>query len=334
MKAVVLTDYGSVENFTLMEVADPVPKADEIRVRIRAASFNPIDYQIRQGGSESKLVSSPILGRDFAGVVDMAGPGVFDWQVGDAVFGYSSSMGSNGTYAELICVPANIVGRMPAALSFEQAAALPVAGLTALHTWQVCRVAAHESVLVAGGAGGVGTLLLQLAPHFGVHRLSVTAGSAASAQHVQSLGVPPARIVDYKQPNLREALLASNQHQPFDFVVDLVGGSLSQTCAEVLAIGGTYADIAFLGTESTRTELFNKAATIHNVAIYAHALGNVPSLRARFGRQLTELATLADAGMPPPPVIMVGNFGLETVRQAHIRLEANQTQGKLVMVFP
>ncbi|WP_052732429.1 zinc-binding dehydrogenase [Hymenobacter terrenus] len=166
-------------------------------------------------------------------------------------------------------------------------------------------------------------------------QLSVTAGSAASTQHVKNLGVPANRIVDYHQPNLQAALLASNQQRPFDFVIDLVGGSLSQTCAEVLAIGGTYVDIAFLGTDGTRNELFDKAATIHNVAIYAYALGNDPIQRARFGRQLTELAALVQAGaLPAPPVHVLGKFGLETVRQAHLRLDANQTQGKLVMTFP
>ncbi|MBC7923504.1 MAG: alcohol dehydrogenase catalytic domain-containing protein, partial [Ferruginibacter sp.] len=132
MRAIVLTGYGGVENFALAEVADPEPGPHDIRVQLRAASFNPIDYQIRRGGHESKLVSSPSLGRDFAGVVNKVGAAVTEWAVGDAVFGYSSSMGSNGTYAEQLCVPATIVGRVPASLTFAQAPALPVAGLTAL----------------------------------------------------------------------------------------------------------------------------------------------------------------------------------------------------------
>lgn len=334
MKAIVLTDYGGVENFALADVSDPTLSPDDLRVQVRAASFNPIDYQIRRGGSESKLVGSPILGRDFAGEVSQVGAAVTGWQVGDAVFGYSSSMGSNGTYAEQLCVPANVVGRVPPSLTYAQAAALPVVGLTALHAWQVARVAPTHSVLVVGGAGGVGTLLLQLASHFGVGPLSVTAGSAASTQHVQALGVPAARIVDYRRPNVSEALLASNAHQLFDVVIDLVGGELSQTAAEVLAIGGTYVDVAFLGTEGTRSTLFDKATTIHNVAIYAHAQGNDPVRRARFGRQLAELAALVQAGiLPPPPINVVGGFSPETVRLAHRRLEAHQTQGKLVMVF-
>ncbi|WP_052732430.1 alcohol dehydrogenase catalytic domain-containing protein [Hymenobacter terrenus] len=149
MQAVVLTNYGGIENFALADVPTPEPKADEIRVRLRAASFNPIDSQIRRGGDESKLVSSPILGRDFAGVIDQVGAAVTDWRIGDPVFGYCSSMGSNGTYAEYLCIPANIMSAVPAALTFAEAAALPVAGLTALHTWQVSRVGPTASVLIS-----------------------------------------------------------------------------------------------------------------------------------------------------------------------------------------
>ncbi|PRY03659.1 alcohol dehydrogenase-like protein [Pontibacter ummariensis] len=130
MKAVILTQHGGVENFAMQELPNPEVKEDEVLVRVRACSFNPADYQIRRGGPEANAVSSMVLGRDMAGVVEQVGRKVRLLREGDEVMAYASVMGSNGTNAEFISLPANVLGKKPANLSFEQAAAIPVVGLT------------------------------------------------------------------------------------------------------------------------------------------------------------------------------------------------------------
>ena len=136
MQAVILKDFGSTANFILEDnFPVPVPGNSDILVKIKATAFNPIDYQMRQGKTERKRMHSPILGREFSGIVVKTGELVTRFSEGDAVFAASSSMGSNGTYAQYISIPELIAAKIPEGLSFEEAAAIPIAYLTALQTF-------------------------------------------------------------------------------------------------------------------------------------------------------------------------------------------------------
>ncbi len=242
-------------------------------------------------------------------------------------------MGSNGTYAELISVPAGILATKPRNLSFAQAAAVPVVGLTALQTLRQTRIRPKDRVFVAGGAGGVGTMVLKLAQHYGLRHVFTTAGSATSFTQLHGLRLAPEQIVDYRAPDVAATLLA-RAGQPFGVVVDCVGLAASDIGASVLAVGERYADIAFLATESARERLFDKAATLHNISIYARSLPGRPADLRSFGRQLNVLRELFERNaLTPAPSRVVGPLAVETVREAHQLLEANAGKGKLVMTM-
>lgn len=334
MKAVVLNGFGGVENFELQEVPDPVIKDDEILVKIKACSFNPADYQIRRGGPEANAVKSMILGRDLSGIVMEVGKAVKDFHAGDEVIAYSSIMGSNGSNAEFIAIPANIAGRKPANLSFEHAAAIPVVGLTALQTIQQSKINPTQTIFLTGGSGGVGTFFLHLARQFNISQIITTYGSEESRNYLLDNGLRPDQLINYRQKDLETHLLKANGNKYFDVCIDYVGGPISETAAEVLKIGGTYADITFLGTNKSRSTIFNKSATLQNIAIYANALTEDNSLRSKFGEKLNFLAGLFEAdALKPLPVLEVGDFSVEAVQKGHTILESNAAKGKLVMSF-
>jgi NADPH:quinone reductase-like Zn-dependent oxidoreductase len=330
MKAIVLTGFGSADNFRLEEQATPVPGAGEVLVRIMAAGFNPIDYQMRKGLRESAWMRSPILGREFSGIIEGIGPGVTHFQAGDEVFAASGSMGSNGTYATYIKVPASILALKPAILGFEEAAAIPVAGLTAWQTFTRLGIGIDDLVFITGGAGGVGAFLIRLLKAHGIHQIVTTAGNRMSRAALLSMGLSHSQIMNYRDDHLREAILALYPGRSIDFSVDLVGGPLSLVAAEVLKFQGVYSDITFLAPEATREVLFERGATIVNIANYAYSLAGK---KEWFGEQLGVLGQLFDKGTISAPLIqVVGGFAAETVKDAHLLMEHNQTFGcKLVM---
>lgn len=332
MKAVVLTQHGGVENFAMQELPNPEVSENKVLVRIKACSFNPADYQIRRGGPEANMASSMVLGRDMAGVIEKVGRKVRHLKAGDEVMAYASVMGSNGTNAELISLPANIVGKKPANLSFEQAAAIPVVGLTALQTIRQCRLRRNQSIFITGGSGGVGTFFIKLAQHYGFRDIVTTAGSEASKAHLVSLGLSTRQIVDYRDPEVVQEIYERNAGKPFDTSLDFVGGAVSEVAAEVLRIGGTYADVAFLSTPKAREILFNKSVSLQNIAIYSHALTQDTRLRSLYSRRLTEISALFEQeALSPLPIQVVGGFSVQTVQRAHTMLENNASKGKLIM---
>ena len=157
MKAIVLHQKGE---FKLEEVDTPQPKEQQVQVKIAAAGFNPIDYQMTENAMERKLLHSSILGREFSGIISAIGERVTDFKIGDPVFCGSGSMGSNGTYAEYICVPAAIVMHLPKNISFEESAGISSVGLTALQSINRMKANLTDSILVTGGDSGVGNMLL------------------------------------------------------------------------------------------------------------------------------------------------------------------------------
>jgi NADPH:quinone reductase-like Zn-dependent oxidoreductase len=334
MKAVVLRGFGSTDQFTLAEVATPEMSDGQVFVRIKATAFNPIDYQMRQGAAESKLLRSPILGRELAGVIEATGKGVTQYKAGDEVAAYVGGLASNGTYAQYISIPQTLIARKPASLSFAQAAALPMAGLTALQCAERLNLSGDSLVLVTGGAGGVGTMLIKLLLSRGITRLITTAGSEASKRHLVALGVAGDLILDYREPTLLQSLTEATAGKKFDCCIDLVGGTMSELCSQVIKVNGVFADVTFLTTDKAREQLFDKATTIVNIANYAYSLTGNPADTAYYGRKLHELFTwIEQQRVPAPPIAVVGTLGTQTVKAAHHMLENNLTAGrKLVMV--
>lgn len=327
MKAIVLHQNGE---FRLEEFITPQPSENQVQVKIAAAGFNPIDYQMTENAMERKLLHSPVLGREFSGVVTSIGKNVRDFKIGDAVFCGSGSMGSNGTYAEFICVPAEILVHLPKHVSFEQAAAIPSAGLTALQCLNRMKAQTTDFIFIAGAAGGVGAMLVKLLLANGYQNLIVTAGNENSIEALVAIGLTKKQIINYKEENVYEAALLFNDNRKFDFVVDLVGNAIAVTAARVLKTNGVYADVTNFLTSESREVLFNKGATVLNISNYAYGL---EKRYTYYKNGLEELASLLEQQLIEPPNIEVmGNLEVSTVLKAHAVLRENRTNGKKLIM--
>jgi zinc-binding alcohol dehydrogenase/oxidoreductase len=335
MKAVVLRQPGPAENLRLEEIPDPAPGADEVVVRLKAAALNHRDVWIRSGtgayaGGFKRRV---ILGSDGAGEVLSAGSGAdpalvgravvinpsLDWGDADAAQGPDFrilGLPDDGTYAQLIRVPARNVHAKPAALSFEEAAAIPLAALTAYRAVvSRARVQAGETVLVTGVGGGVSTFALQIAAHLGA-RVLVTSGSDAKLARARELGA--AGGANYRTQEWTREIVKQSGGGP-DVVIDSVGGDTFARAVEILKPGGRVASYgATTGPvkDFVLRNLFWKQATV---------LGTTMGSAGEFAAMLK----LYDQGGLRPVVDRV--FPLADAAAAHRRMEEAGQFGKIVL---
>lgn len=233
MHAIYYSEYGSADVLRYGELPTPRPKPQQLLVRVHAGSVNPVDWKLRRG--ELKLVSGwrfpQVPGRDVAGVVAEVGAAVTAFRPGDRVFGMLDS-GLGGAYAEYAVLSAAVAAPVPAGLSFEEAAAVPLAGFTALQALRDRgRLRPGERVLVNGAAGGVGLLAVQLARLLGAGRV-VGVCSARNAALVRSLGAD--EVIDYQQHDFTRARAA------YDLVFDAVASSSYRQSRATLRPGGRY----------------------------------------------------------------------------------------------
>lgn len=327
MKAIVLQEN---REFRLENVETPKPESNQIQVKIKASGFNPIDYQMTEDGSERKLLRSPILGREFSGIVSEIGNQVTDFKVGDAILCGSGSMGSNGTYAEYISIPEAIAVHKPANISFEEAAAIPSAGLTALQAFNRMNASLEDSILITGAAGGVGNMFVKLLIANRYENFVVTAGNENSIESLINLGVKQKQIINYKKEEIYKTALSLNENRNFDFVVDLVGNDVAEIAARLLKINGVYVDVTNFSTPESRDILFGKGATIFNISNYAYGL------KKRYDYYKNGLNLLGlflqNGKITPPNIEVIGSLEVETVTKALNILRENKTQGrKLIM---
>lgn len=192
MKAITYSAYGTPGSLTLVDVPHPKVGPGEVLVRVKAAGVNPVDWKLAAGYLDPILeVRYPVIpGWDVAGVVESVGPDTFDFAVGDEVYGYvRKEWVELGTYAELVSAPVRTLARKPRELTFEQAAGLPLAGLTAYQSLTRAGLKAGESVLIHSAAGGTGSFGVQIAVALGL-RVIGTAG-AHNHDYLRSLGAEP-----------------------------------------------------------------------------------------------------------------------------------------------
>ncbi|HET6872087.1 MAG TPA: NADP-dependent oxidoreductase, partial [Sporolactobacillaceae bacterium] len=234
MKAIAIHNYGTEEAFVLIDLPEPVPEEHQVVIELYATSINPIDWKLREGYLKERLpFEFPIiLGWDAAGVIHKVGRKVTKWQPGDRVFARPATT-ARGTYAEFTTVDEGLLARVPEDVSFTEAAATPLAGLTA---WQClfdfARLQAGEKVLVHAGAGGVGSFAIQLAKHAGATVCAT--GGPESLPIMKTLGAD--QVFNYK--NTEEALPAD-----FDVVLDTVGGKTQEQSFDLLKAGGRLVSI-------------------------------------------------------------------------------------------
>ncbi|GAA3439482.1 NADP-dependent oxidoreductase [Kutzneria kofuensis] len=223
MKAIAQTEFGDASVLSLQELPDPVVGPDQVLVAVKATSVNPVDFKIRLGYLQGALPHHfPLIqGWDAAGVVVQAGPAVDGYAPGDEVFGYlRKDHVQNGTYAELVAAPERGLAHKPAGITFEQAAALPLAGLTALQLLKKIGVGEDDTVLVHAAAGGVGHFAVQIARVLGAAKVIGTA-SERNHDFLRSLGAEPVTYGEGLEDRVA-ALLGGDGK--VDAVVDLIGG--------------------------------------------------------------------------------------------------------------
>ena len=231
MKAFVARSYGGPEVMGLAAIADPVPQRGEVVVEVHASSVNPLDWMLRNGVVHARSDGSfpKVFGADFAGTVEAVGEGVTRFVRGTAVYGNASPMvGGQGAHAERLAVTADRIHRMPPGLSYEEAAALPVAGLTALDGLRQCGDVRGKTVLVNGATGGVGHLAVQIARARGAMVTAVC--GAAHAGQIRDLGA--AKVIDFEVEDF------TRSGRKYDVVFDAHGGLGIDSVARVIAGGG------------------------------------------------------------------------------------------------
>ncbi|MFE2279740.1 NADP-dependent oxidoreductase [Streptomyces sp. NPDC059454] len=305
MKAISYSRYGGPEVLELGEVDDPRIGPDSVLVKVRAAAVNPVDWKCREGYLDSILqpVFPVIPGWDVSGVVVRPGPAVPEFAVGDEVVGYvREDVLSRGTFAEYVAAPARALARKPRALSFEEAAGLPLAGLTAyqvLH--RVLEVKRGETVLVHAAAGGVGSIAVQLAAHLGARVI----GTASERNHdfVRGLGGEPVSHGEGLAERVRGLT-----PEGVDAVFDTVGGDALKTSANLLAPEGRLASI-----------------TDPEVVDYG---GRYWFVRPD-PQDLQHLSDLADQGTVT--IHVSETFPLERAADAHRLNQEGRTRGKIVV---
>jgi NADPH:quinone reductase-like Zn-dependent oxidoreductase len=322
MRALVIDQFGGPEALHLADIPRPAPGPGEVLVEIAYASVNPADWKTREG-MLSRYIAYEfpfVLGFDLAGVVRDVGPGVANWRIGDRVFGTSKQgQGQNGSYAAFTLANAAMLVPLPPNISMAEAAGLPTAGITAYGGLvDVGALKAGQSVLINGGAGGVGSIAIQIAKAVGA-RVAVTC-SAGSFAYVEEIGADLA--IDYRKDDVTAAVRAWAP-DGVDLVLDAVGlGTLITHAAELVRSGGSFVEIETLISSASPEQI--AAAAEKGVRIVSNMIGV-----ARLHEHLRGLAALVAQGkVRPPPTEIVP---LDQAGAAQIRVKEGHVRGKIAL---
>lgn len=313
MRAIVIDKFGGAENLKLREVENPIAGEGEILIQVSHAGVNPVDWKIREGYLSSLFRHRfpLILGWDVAGYVAAIGPGVNSFQVGDRVFAYGRKPCVHaGTYAELVTIPAAMVAHTPVGVSEAQAAAVPLAALTA---WQgiydFAGLEAKQTILIHAGAGGVGSFAIQLAKLRGAK--VVTTATKSKNSYVSNLGAD--LVIDYSKENFFEK---TKKWCPegVDVVFDSVGGETLKKSFDVVKRGGTLVSIV------ETPDL----ALAENSGIRSGFIFVEPN-----DQQLQKIGELIASKKIKLPEITI--MPLEQAAEAHLKSQTQRTLGKIVL---
>jgi NADPH:quinone reductase-like Zn-dependent oxidoreductase len=333
MRGYVLTRYGDASAMQLRDVPVPEPARGEVQIRVHAAGLNPVDFKIRQGSLRmiARLPLPVVAGNELAGVVTKVGGGVSTFATGDRVFARVDKL-KLGAFAEYAVVAADLVAHLPADLDFTQAAGLPLAGLTALQALRdELRLTHGSRVLITGGAGGVGTLAIQLATWLGAE--VTTTASPRGADLVRRLGAH--RVIDYTRERFVEVL----DGRPFDGALDLVGGQNLVDAFRVVRPGGTV--VAVTGTPEPRTARQDLGRGFPLTTLFWAASAGIRRQARRHGvtyrymfmrphgADLAQLAQLVQS--KELEVIVDREFAFDQIGAALEYLEQGRAKGKVVV---
>lgn len=322
MYAMIIEETGGPEVLTYAQMPTPVPQPGEVLIRVAYAGVNPADWKNRQGmlAAYRPYVFPYIIGFDAAGVVAGLGEGVTGISIGDRVFTPTNhGQGGQGSYAQFVIANQDRVAPVPEGLGLDQAAALPVASLTA---WQALfdrgQLKAGEWAMIHGGSGGLGGFAVQFARWAGAHVAATC--SSANVEYLQALGVE--RVIDYQREDIAAAVHAWAP-DGLDYLMDAVGVSTLPNALDLVRPGGTFVSIPTLVDDG------DMAAA----AMAGHAKG----VRREFStmtdvgcaatlRQIAELLVQGAIKLPPLQV-----FPLREAAQAHRIIQSGHNRGKIVL---
>lgn len=308
MKAIVINQYGDKEELKEKELTKPEPEADEVLIKIQAAAVNPIDWKLRYGYLKEKLsFEFPIvLGWDAAGIVEKVGEDVDAFQKGDRVF-VRPELSNRGTYAEYTTAKEELVAKMPDNINFKEAAAVPLAGLTAYQTLvDVGNLNSGDKVLIHAGAGGVGSFAVQIAKKLGAY--VATTASTKNVEFLKSLGAD--QVIDYTKDDFSQEL------EDYDLVIDTLGGEIQDKSLTILKNGGMLVSIV----EEPDQEKAEKLG----VKTKFHWL--IPD-----GKELAALAEMMEKEELKPVVGSTFPFTEQGLKDAHELSETHHARGKIVI---
>jgi NADPH:quinone reductase len=342
MKAVEMHKFGSKEVFEERDVPKPSPGNGEVCIQIKASGFNPVDYKLR--GGWFPIDPNQILGCDCSGVIESVGEGTPSFSIGDEVYSICGSFFhcSNGGYAEYVCVPAELVAKKPANLTFEEAAAVPLAAMTAYRaTLAVSAIKAGDAVFVAGLGGGVGTFAAQFLRVAGVKNVYTVAKGEKSAAFLQKeLGMRRDHILIYdglSSEELKEKLIEMNSGKLFDATLDLVGGKVKELCLDLTGYSGHFStilpesDFQWFDVWSENSIPRGRNLSIHQVAIGAELGSQDRKTWQIYRRHMGLISQMIESGQVRPIVQNIGPLSAKTVQKAHELLEEGHVKGKLIM---
>lgn len=302
MRAVRIHAFGGPDVLKIEQIPRPEPGPGEVLIRVHAAGVNPVDWKIREGYTGHRLPLIP--GWDVAGVIESTGTGVKGLKTGDQVYGHFD-LARDGAYADYVAVPAAEVALKPRSIDYTQAAAIPLAALTA---WQALFDAgglrAGQKILVHGAAGGVGSFAVQLAKWKGAYAIGTA--SSGNLQFVRDLGAN--EVIDYTRTRFEDVV------HDVDMVLDTLGGETQKRSWQVLKKGGILVSLP------TRPSEREAAA----YGVRQASFGVKPN-----ADQLAELARLVDSGKLRPIVGSV--MPLADARLAQELSQAGHARGKIVL---
>ena len=311
MKAIVLADFGSVDQLEYRDIPRPFVAPHEVLVKTKAISINPVDIKTRKGkGQAARLKEDPpmILGWDISGVVEATGKDVVDFKAGDEVFGMINVPGRGKGYAEYVAANASHLARKPGNISHEEAAAASLAAMTA---WQAlfdkAEIKTGQRILIHAAAGGVGHFAVQFAKYAGAFVIGTS--SARNKEFVLSLGAD--EHVDYKLKPFEEQVAG------VDVVLDTIGGDNIPRSLKILRKGGVIVSLPS-GISETVGE---QAAEQGKKGIFFFVKSN--------GNDMQKIAGLLDQGKIKSHVSR--SFSFAQIKEAHEQVESGTTVGKVVL---
>jgi NADPH:quinone reductase len=317
MKAAVLTKFGGSDAFEIRDVPVPSVGPREVRVRVNATAVNPLDYQIRRGDYADHVPLPAIIGHDISGVIEEVGDGVVEFRVGDEVYYTPLIFGAQGSYAEQHVANVDLIARKPKNLTHAEAASLTLVGGTVWEAFETrANLRAGETILIHGGAGGVGTIAIQVAKAMGAQVF--TTASRKNHDFVKKLGADFA--VDYHTEDYVAAINDLTGDVGVDVVFDTIGGDALTRSPLVLAQMGRVVTLVDIAKPQNLIEAWGRNASYH-------------FLFTRQNRgKLDALTRLVERGLVRP--VVGATFPLARIGDAHAHLEAgsaNGLRGKVVV---